>query len=215
MLRDGCPQAIKNCSGHFSKLINPQVCNTLLTDIARFLSLDEEVDEPVNITGRRMAVIVEGSYKVLQIYFNFALETPREAKVLTCYTVNWLIFTTFTRHWGNSFVLVRRPSLSSVPARIDSILQVSSGEIYFVVQFFLKTMSEDPFDKYPVLQSSLWSQDLGQLVVIKPQDVESHFTGLSFTWDDAGCLAVVSLSRVTAICLELESLLTLSHRNIN
>ena len=76
-------------------------------------------------------------------------------------------------------------------------------------------MSEDPFDKYPVLQSSLWSQDLGQLVVIKPQDVESHFAGLSFTWDDAGCLAVVSLSWVTAICSELESLLTLSHRNIN
>jgi hypothetical protein len=51
MLRDGCPQAIRNCSGHFSKLIDPQVRNTLLTDIARFLSLDEEVDEPVDITG--------------------------------------------------------------------------------------------------------------------------------------------------------------------
>ena len=215
MLKDGCPQAIKNCTHYFSKLIDPQVRNTLLTDIARFLSLDEEVDEPVDITGRRMAVIAEGPYRALQIYFNGSPETPREAKILTCYSVNRLTFTTFTRHRGNSFVLVRRPSVASIPAQIQTILQVSSGEIYFLVQFFLKTMAEDPFEKYPVLQSSLWSQDLGQLVVIKPQDVDSHFAGLSLTWCGARCLAVISLSRVTTICSELESSLIPSYRNIN
>jgi len=215
MLKDGCPQAIKNCTHYFSKLIDPQVRNTLLTDIACFLSLDEEVDEPVDITGRRMAVIAKGPYRALQNYFNGSPETPREAKILTCYSVNRLTFTTFTRHRGNSFVLVRRPSVASIPAQIQTILQVSSGEIYFIVQFFLKTMAEDPFDKYPVLQSLLWSQDLGQLVVINPQDVESHFAGLSLMWCGALCLAVISLSRVTTICSELESPLTLSYRNIN
>ena len=197
MLKDGCPQAIKNCSGYFSKLIDPQVRNTLLTDIACFLSLDEEVDEPADIIGRRMTAIAEGPYKALQIYFSNTTGIPREAQVLNYYTINKLTFSTFTRHRGNSFILVRRPSLSSVPAQIETILQVSSGDIYFVVRFFHKTMSEDPFEKYPDLQSSLWSQDLGQLVIIKPQDIESHFAGLFFTWYGAGCLAVVSLSRVS------------------
>lgn len=196
MLKEGCPQAIRNCSGHFSKLIDPQVRNTLLTDIARFLSLEEEADEPASMTGR-MTAIAEGPYKALQTYFNCAKGTPHEAKILTCYTLNHLTFSTFTRHKGNSLVLVRRPSAPSVPARLESIIQVSTGETYFVVRFFLKTISEDPFQKYPLLQSSLWSQQVGQLVIIKPQDVESHFAGLSFTWQNADCLAVVSLSRVS------------------
>ena len=88
-------------------------------------------------------------------------------------------------------------------------------DLYFIVQFFLKTMAEDPFEKYPVLQSLLWSQDLGQLVVIKPQDVNSHFAGLSLMWCGARCLAVISLSRVTTICSELKSSLIPSYRNIN
>lgn len=195
MLKEGCPQAIKNCSGHFSKLIDPQVRNTLLTDIARFLSLEEEADEPASVTGR-MTAIAEGPYNALQTYFNCAKRTPREAKILTCYTINCLTFSTSTRHRGNSLILVRRPSLPSLPARIESILQISTGETYFAVRFFLKTMSEDPFQKYPLLQSSLWSQDVGQLVIIKPQDVESHFAGLLFSWRGADCLAVISLSRV-------------------
>ena len=195
MLKEGCPPAIKNCTRHFSKLIDPQVRNTLLTDIARFLSLEEEADDPVDLTGR-MSIIAEGPYKALQSHFHGAQGTPRGAKVLNCYTLNYLTFSTFIRHKGNSFILVCRPSLPSIPARIDTILQISTEETYFVVRFFLKSILEDPFENYPVLQSSLWSQDLGQLVIVKPQDVESHFAGLSFEWHGANCLAVMSLSRV-------------------
>ena len=97
---------------------------------------------------------------------------------------------------SNSFVLVRRPSLPSVPAQIDSILQIPGKETYFVVLFFLKTMLNNPFQQHPVLQVSLWSQNLGQLVIVKPQDIESHFTCLSFKWQGAKCQAVMSLSWV-------------------
>jgi hypothetical protein len=195
MLKEGCPSAIKNCSGFFSKLIDPQVRNTLLSDIVRFLSLEEEVDEPAEITGR-ITAIAEGPYKALQIHFQGAKGIPREAKTLNCYTLNHLTFSTFTRHRGNSLVLVRRLSLPSIPAQIDSILQMPTKEIYFVVRFFLKTMVDDPFRQHPVLQTSLWSQNLGQLVIVKPQDVESHFACLSFEWQGAKCQAVISLSRV-------------------
>ena len=195
MPKEGCPSAIKNCSSYFSKLIDPQVRNTMLMDIACFLSLEEEVDDPPDITGW-MTTIAEGPYRALQTNFQGTKGTPHEAKTLHCYTLNRLTFSTFTRHRGNSFVLVRRPSLPSTPAQIDSILQISTNETYFVVRFFLKTMSEDPFQQHPVLQTSLWSQNLGQLVIVKPQDVESHFACLSFEWHGANCQAVISLSRV-------------------
>ena len=86
--------------------------------------------------------------------------------------------------------------LPSIPAQIDSILQVPMSETYFVIQFFLKTLLEDLFQQYPVLQMSLWSQNHGQLIIVKPQDIESHFACLSFKWQGAKCQAVISLSQV-------------------
>jgi hypothetical protein len=213
MLKEGCPSAIKNCSSYFSKLIDPQVRNTLLTDIARFLSLEEEVDEPTDIIGR-MTPIAEGPYKALQTHFRGAKGTPREAKTLHCYTLKNLTFSTFTRHRGNSYVLVRRPSLPSIPAQIDSILQIPTKGTFFVVRFFLKTMLEDPFQQHPVLQMSLWSQNLGQLVIVTPQDVESHFACLSFEWQGANCQGVISLSRVFNPLFSRRIDAYMPHRNI-
>ena len=160
---------------------------------AHFLSLEEELDDPADII-KQMTVIAEGPYKVLQT-FQGAKEIPHKTRTLHCYTLNHLMFSTFTHHGGNSFVLVHCPSLPSIPAQIDSILQIPT-ETCFFIWFFLKTMLEDPFQQYPVLQMSLWSQDLGQLVVVKPQDVESHFACLSFEWQGAKCQAVISLSWV-------------------
>jgi len=195
MLKEGCPPAIKNCSGHFSKFVDPQVRNTFLTDIAHFLALEEETNEPLDVKGK-MTTIPAGLHKALKTHFQGSRSMPREAKVLSSYVLNGLTFSTFTRHRGNSFILVRRPSLPSIPARIESILQTPSNDIFFVTQYFLKPASDDPFENYPVLQSSIWSQDLGQLAIVNPQDVESHFACLSFKWNSIDSLAVVSLSRV-------------------
>ena len=60
--------------------------NTLLTDIARFLSTEEEADELVTMTGR-MTVIPEGPYRALQVLIDNPQQTPREAKILTCYAL--------------------------------------------------------------------------------------------------------------------------------
>ena len=108
-------------------------------------------------------------------HFQAAKGTLHEARTLHCCTLNHLTFSTFTQHKGNSFVLVRRPSLPSIPVQIDSILQVPTNKTYFVIQFFLKTLLEKPFQQYPVVHMSLWFQNLGQLVIVKPQDLESHF----------------------------------------
>ena len=111
--------------------------------------------------------------------------------------MNGLTFSSFTQHCGNSYILVRpsRPFLPSVPAQIESIIQISSTETLFIVKHFLKTMSSDPFEKYPALRASLWSRNLGQLVAVKSEDVESHFACLPIVWDGSECVAVISLSR--------------------
>ena len=117
MLKEGCPSAIKNCGGHFSKFVDPQVRNTFLTDIAHFLALEEEeeANEPPDVKGK-MTAIPAGLYKALKTHFQGSSSMPREAKVLSSYVLNGLTFSTFTRHKGNSFILVRCPSLPSIPA---------------------------------------------------------------------------------------------------
>ena len=69
MLKEGCPPAIKNCSGHFSKFVDPQVHSTFLTDIAHFLALaEEEANEPQDVKGK-MTAISAGLYKALKTHF--------------------------------------------------------------------------------------------------------------------------------------------------
>ena len=121
---------------------------------------------------------------------------PCEVKVLSTYMLNGLTFSTFTQHRGNSFILVHCPSLPSIPAQIESMLQTPSNDTFFVAWYVLKPISDDPFEKYPILQSSLWSQDLGQVIIVKPQDVECHFACLAFEWYGTDSVAVVSLSQV-------------------
>jgi len=65
-----------------------------------------------------------------------------------------------------------------------------------VVSLFSQNLSDDPFDKYPVLQSSPLVSRSCQLVVHKAQDVESHFACLAFEWRGTDSLAIVSLSTV-------------------
>jgi hypothetical protein len=195
LLKEGCPSAIKNCHSLFAKLVDPQIRTTLLTDISHF-SVDLEDDTSFNPNDT--VCIPEDIYKALRNHF-LTRESPRAAKVLTFYTMNGLTFSSFTRHRGNSSILVRRshPSgfLPSVPAQIESIIQISSTETLFIVKYFLKTMSSDPFEKYPTLHASLWSRNLGQLVAVKPEDVESHFACLPIVWDGNESVAVISLSR--------------------
>ena len=182
-------------------------CSQEVELIACLSELEQEVNSLreralEGLTRLSRPAIPAGLYKALKTHFQGSSLMPREAKVLSSYMLNGLTFSTFTRHRGNSFILVRHPSLPSIPAWIESILQTPANDSFFVTQYFLKpTSCDDPFEKYPVLQSSLWSQDLGQLAIVEPQDVESHFACLAFQVKRNGTesLAVVSLSWVFLI----------------
>lgn len=210
LLKEGCPQAIQNCSKFLTKLIEPKVRNTLLADMthadmSRVLfheggdsSDDEEDDEEDDSPLGRQVAIPEGPYRALQTYFGGKEKTPKTAKIISLNTVNGLTFSTYTRHKGNSYILVRQSSPQSVPARIETMVQISKSVILYVVRFFLRSESVDVFAKYPTLKITTWSKNCGQLVVVDSRDVETHFACLAIGSDH---IAVVSLSRVRLLIL--------------
>ena len=195
LLKEGCPVAVRNCHKIFAKLVDPQTRNSLLTDMSHFVTDNETEEPPLEIKGKM--TVTEVTFRALEAYFQG--KPLAVAKVLSSYVMDGLTFSTFKRHKGNSFILVRCSSRHAVPARIEDIIRTSSNEVLFVVQHFLKTTSNDPFQRYPVLQASLWSDRLGRTAIVKPQDVVCHFACLSLEWGDANCLAVISLSRVFSL----------------
>ena len=197
MLKDGCPPAIKNCQGHFGKLVDSAVRNTLLTDISHFLV---DIEEPPVEEVSGMTTIPELIHGALRsFYHNLQAETPRVAKSLRYFTMKGLTFSSFKRHPGNGSIMVRQRSGSSLPAIIEGIIQISTTEILFAVRHLLRTTSTDPFIIYRELQASLWSHHTGQVVIIKPEDVDCHFASLPMEWEGANCVAVISLSRVSVL----------------
>lgn len=197
MLKDGCPPANKNCQGHFGKLVESTVRNTLLTDISHFLV---DIEEPPLEEVSGMTTILEPIHAALRsFYHHLQLETPRVAKSLGHFTMKGLTFSSFKRHHGNGSIMVRQHSGSSLPAIIEGIIQISTTDILFAVRHLLRTTSADPFIIHRELQASLWSHHTGQVVIIKPEDVECHFASLPMEWEGANCVAVISLSRVSVL----------------
>jgi hypothetical protein len=200
MLKNTCPQAIQNCSNFLTKLVDTKVRNTLLTDMSHVLFHDEEgdsSDDEDDCPLGRQVTIPEGSYRALQTYFGGKEETPKTAKIASVHTVNGLTFSTYTRHKGNSFILIRQSSsLQSIPARIESMIQISKTEMLYVVRHFLRSESGDVFAKYPTLKITTWSKNCGQLVIVHSRDIESHFACLAI---DSDHIAVVSLSHVSLL----------------
>ena len=205
MLKDTCPQAIQNCRTFLAKLTDPKVRNTLFTDMSYVLFHDEEADsddegdEEESWLLRRQITIPEGPYRALQTYFGGKEEAPKSAKIVSLHRVNGLTFSTYARHKGNSLILIRQSSLQSIPARIENIIQISKNEILYVIQYFLQSGSGDVFAKYPDLKITTWSKNCGQLVVVPPRDVDSHFACLAI---DSDHIAVVSLSRVSLLIFQ-------------
>ena len=119
-----------------------------------------------------------------------------DLKIISLNTVNGLTFSTYTRHKGNSLILIYQSSLQSIPVRIETMIQIFKDKILYVVQYFLQSESVDVFAKYPTLKITTQSKNCGQLVVVDSGDIESHFACLDI---DSDHIAVVSLSRVSLL----------------
>jgi hypothetical protein len=164
----------------------------MLLDISTFL-VDPENEPSVEENPR--IVIAQTTHAAIRSYFHS--NAPRTVKSLSFFTLNGLTYSTLKRHRGNSSVIVRHPSQpeKTIPAHIEDITQVSD-EVIFAVRFYRKPAVHDPFKQYPFLHISLWQPDLGQLAIVKPADVISHFASMPFSRDGDGHIAIISLSRV-------------------
>jgi hypothetical protein len=103
----------------FLKLVDPQLHNTLITEIASFSGQTEEDDNEETL--ERPTVISANIYDALRTSFSVAL--PRKAEFLSQLTLKGITYTTAKKHLGNSFVLVSQVQKNDpYPAQIQFIL---------------------------------------------------------------------------------------------
>lgn len=127
-----------------------------------------------------------------------------QAQFLKNITIHGLRYTTSAKCFGNSCALIGLPSSDvKVPAVIDSILKIRSTadtvEILLIVRRY-KAL-RNPWDGSSRLQTigaSIWSSELGDLEIVKPGSIDSHFASLPFKMGRLGSvIAVISLARVS------------------
>jgi hypothetical protein len=194
LTKSECPDAIRNCQAFFQKLVDPEVRNTLLTDISAFISHLEPKFMPTPAT---FSPIRGTTFRALEKYLSDINKSPipRTAKTLNYYTSHGRTFSIASRHKGNGSVLVRNKS-SMLPAQIEDIVRTANDQIFIAVRYLCATAVNDPFRAYPDLQISLWDSKLGQLVIVRPEDICGHFASLPLFWENCHCNIIVSLSRV-------------------
>jgi len=168
------------------------VRDTLLSDISSFAVHITSEPHPQPVDGR--STISESTYKALQLHFHPS-PPPHAAKTMRYFTMHGRTFSTFSRHHGNSCVLIRHSS-GVCPAQIEDIIQTSPDQVLFAVRYYRTPILNNPFKRYPVLQTSLWEAELGKLACVDSKDVECHFASAYFDWKGKQCQAVISLSRV-------------------
>lgn len=195
----GCPEVIQNSKHIFQKMVNPQLRGTLTTDIRSISSLfedDNEDDDTVIWNERTTRPISQELQAALSHCCRVSAGT---AQFLPNITINGLIYSPYRKHKGNACILFSKSQEKLVPAQIDTILRVGSTDIqtFIAVRRHMSSQATyDPFSQFPILRTRLWSAQLGDLEIIRPEQISSHFACLSMS-DNRKNIAVLSLSRVS------------------
>ena len=87
-----------------------------------------------------------------------------------------------------------------LPARIKYIVQFSSKNdittLVVVQQFKQHDTRSDPFSSHPLLQTQMWSPELGTPELHPVNDILCHFASSTMRWEGERVMVVVSLSCV-------------------
>lgn len=184
----------------FRKLVNPQVRNTLVTDMLSFSypadDTEEETHPYEDDTQASVPPILNSS---LTMFLGFT--PPRHANFLSHFMADGITYSVSSKHLGNSCVLIVTGSENEpVPARIDYIFQVyvqDSLQTLVAVRRHKPTENlSDPFLQYPILQVRMWSKQFHHTEIIKTNAIKSHFASCSMIWQEVEATVVISLSRV-------------------
>jgi hypothetical protein len=191
----------------FRKLINPDVRNTLITDMMNLPFLDGEEEGEDD----SMVLWDENSAQPISRDLQHALETfigsesPLTARFLSHLTISGLTYTISPKHAGNSNVLFKADADNHpFPTRIDNVVQILiGGKIQTLIaarRYHRSQVKDDPFRRFPMLQVEIWSTHLGPIEIFKPDDIHAHFAKAEVTWEEVNVTVVASLSRVSHSC---------------
>jgi hypothetical protein len=218
ILKTGTPEVIQNCEPIFRKLVDPQVRNTLLTDIIGFSgeALDSSDDEDLPPVILKSISYLPNSLKdCITKHLGYL---PASASTLPHLTVAGLIYSIASKHTGNSCILLDSSSKTVfLPAQIEHIVQFVSDNdlsgvntLVAVRRFKRLSNHSDPFSNYPLLRTQIWSRELGDLELHPVSAIQCHFACSTILWEGEKVMVMVSLSRVCPDCLSLQSSLKIS-----
>lgn len=201
--KSNAPEAIRHCQPIFSKLVNPQVRNTLVTDMLS-LTFAQDDNDPENIE-----TLYDGDSKAAKlptdlrrcIEQRFA-HSPSRVPLLSHLTIDGLTYSVSSKHLGNSCIMLDAdPSRILVPARLDYIAELQTDDgiltIIAVRRYQPFPKRDDPFARFPSLQTQLCQSDLGHLELFTVDKIRSHFAMSSLIYKEKDVIVAVSLHRVS------------------
>jgi hypothetical protein len=208
ILKTGTPEVIQNCEPIFRKFIDPQIRNTLLTDIVGFSGqvLDSSDDEDLPPMGLKSINYLPESLKdCIQKHLGYL---PTSASILSQLTVAGITYSVASKHTGNSCILLDSPKTVFLPSRIEHIIQLVSNNdissvntLVAIRRFKRRNNQSDPFSKYPLLRTQIWSRELGALELHPVNAIQCHFACSTMLWEGEQVMVMVSLSRVRPLFL--------------
>jgi hypothetical protein len=210
VFKSQCPEVIQNCQPMFQKLVNPQLRDSLSMDMQLLSSLTEGGDDDGDNDGamywnERSARPIPRDLRTAMTHLSF--KSTHTAHFLHRITINGLVYTPTSKHEGNSCILLNSPEdQNHVPAQIQSIFQIpfleSVQTLIAIRRHQPSRLRHDPFSRAPILRARLWGIQLGELEVIRPDQIFSHFACLPLKGEFEGHIVAASLSRVSfEICL--------------
>ncbi|PPQ82520.1 hypothetical protein CVT24_006403 [Panaeolus cyanescens] len=196
-----CPQIIRDCKAIFRKFADPHIRSTLLTDASTFASLFEEAQTenstPSNDGWDEELAIPMPANLTRILAHHLPYPPPKRTILLRALPISGLRYTLPALHHGNSLVLVKSGP-RSYAAQIESIVRFRSGttvETRLIVRPFLPVdESKDIYSGYPILGAKMWKTEFGEVNVVEPRQIISHFACLNLNDEE---MVAIDLSRVS------------------
>lgn len=207
MLKPGCPEVIRHSESIFKRLADPQHRHHSYIDPQLFHSVLDENDEgwpEPEIQQQHSSQSLPADLR--QVFKKSNLYIPLQGRLLSNILIGGLVYSTFSKHRGNSCVLATlTKGQTPVPAQIEHIIEVLSGDVpvtYFAIRRFKPMASaihHDPFTAYPFLRAKLWDAGLDDTEIILPSQLACHFACLPVTLNERQLIVCLSLSRVSLV----------------
>lgn len=120
LLKSGCPEAIQHCKLFVDRLLNPQLRDSLVTDIHAISAPEEaEADFFEGFDGQAHPVPAE----IRAALHSANLCAPSRVALQTYITINGLKFATASKHPGNSYIMISGESGHHQPCQLFYILE--------------------------------------------------------------------------------------------